>query len=115
MATKQNLRGNRKKQLFVAINYLQRNRRYMSYDECLANGYPIGSGVVEGACRHLVKDRMELAGMRWRTDGAQAMLDLRSAFLNGDWEAFQQHRIKINNRKLYPERELIESKWNAAA
>ena len=115
MATKQNLRGNRKKQLFVAINYLQRNRRYMRYDECLANGYPIGSGVVEGACRHLVKDRMELTGMRWRTDGAQAMLDLRSVFLNGDWEAFQQHRIKINNRKLYPERELIESKWNAAA
>ena len=61
------------------------------------------------------KDRMELTGMRWRTDGAQAMLDLRSVFLNGDWEAFQQHRIKINNRKLYPERELIESKWSAAA
>jgi hypothetical protein len=41
---------------------------------------------------------MELTGMRWRTDGAQAMLDLRSVFLNGDWDAFQQHRIEENNR-----------------
>lgn len=55
--------------------------------------YPIGGGVVEGACRHLVKDRMELTGMRWQTDDAQAMLDLRSVFLNDDWEAFQQYRI----------------------
>jgi hypothetical protein len=115
MATKHRLRGSRKKQLFTAINYLQRNRRYMPYDECLAQGYPIGSGVVEGACRYLVKDRMELTGMRWRTDGAQAMLDLRSVFLNGDWDAFQQHRIEENNRKLYPYQEIIESRYNAAA
>jgi len=45
---------------------------YMKYDEYLAAGYPIGSGVVEGACRHLVKDRMEQTGMRWRIAGAQA-------------------------------------------
>ena len=115
MATKHNLRGNRKRQLSVAINYLQRNRGFMHYDEYLANGYPIGSGVVEGACRHFVKDRMELTGMRWRTDGAQAMLDLRSVFLNDDWEAFQQHRIETNSRKLYPYRELMDSKWNVAA
>jgi len=70
---------------------------------------------VEGACRHLVKDRMELTGMRWRTDGAQAMLDLRSVFLNGDGDAFQQHRIEENNRKLYPYQEIIESRYNAAA
>lgn len=115
MATKHRLRGSRKKQLFAAINYLQRNRRYMPYDECLAQGYPIGSGVVEGACRHLVKDRMELTGMRWRTDGAQAMLDLRSVFLNGDWDTFQQHRIEEEHHKLYPYKEIIESRYNAAA
>ena len=115
MATKHNLRGNRKKNLFVAINYLQRNRHSMHYDEYLVNGYPIGSGVVEGACRHFVKDRMELTGMRWRTDGAQAMLDLRSVFLNDDWEVFQEHRIEANSCKLYPNRELIESQWNTAA
>lgn len=115
MATKHNLRGARKRKLFVAINYLQRNRHSMGYDEYLSNGYPIGSGVVEGACRYFVKDRMELTGMRWRTDGAQAMLDLRSVFLNDDWEAFQQHRIEADSRKLYPNRELVESQWNTAA
>ena len=115
MATKHHLRGHRKKKLFVTINYLHRNRESMHYDDYLAKGYPIGSGVVEGACRHFVKDRMELTGMRWRTDGAQAMLDLRSVFLNDDWEAFQQHRIEANSRNLYPNRELIESKWNTAA
>lgn len=115
MATKHRLRRSRQKQLDAVITYLHRNRRHMHYDECLARGYPIGSGVVEGACRHLVKDRMELAGMRWRMEGAQAMLDLRSVFLNGDWDAFQEHRIDENNRKLYPYREIIESLYNVAA
>ena len=58
---------------------------------------------------------MELTGMRWRTDGAQAMLDLRSVFLNGDWEAFGQHHIESERRKLYPYQEIIESQWKTAA
>lgn len=115
MATKQKLGKARRDQLSAVIGYLHRNRRFMAYDEYLANGYPIGSGVAEGACRHLVKDRMELTGMRWRTAGAQAMLDLRSVFLNGDWEAFQKHRIESERRKLYPYREIIDSRWNTAA
>ena len=115
MGTKRKLSKARMKQLSEAVGYLYRNRRFMHYDEYLANGYPIGSGVVEGACRHLVKDRMELTGMRWRTVGAQAMLDLRSVFLNGDWDAFQQHRIEKDHRKLYPYKKIIESQWNAAA
>ena len=102
MATKQVLRGSRSKQLSAVIGYLQRNRQFMHYDEYLANGYPIGSGVAEGACRHLVKDRMELTGMRWRIDGAQAMLDLRAMYLNDEWEALQAHRIKRERRRLYP-------------
>ena len=56
----------------------------MKYDEYLAAGYPIGSGVVEGACRHLVKDRMEQTGMRWRIEGAQAILNLRAIYVNDD-------------------------------
>src|SRR5262249_39279715 len=63
--------------LHKTIGYYRRNRAYMRYDEYLARGWPIGTGVVEGACGHLVKDRMEQAGMRWTQDGAQAMLDLR--------------------------------------
>jgi hypothetical protein len=104
MATKQKLKGSRGRQLSAAIGYLERNRRFMRYDECLAAGYPIGSGVAEGACRHLVKDRMELTGMRWRVPGAQAMLDLRAVYVNGDWESFQAHRVQQERRRLYPYR-----------
>jgi len=104
MATKQKLKGSRGRQLSAVIGYLERNRSFMPYDECLAAGYPIGSGVAEGACRHLVKDRMELTGMRWRVPGAQAMLDLRAVYVNGDWDSFQEHRVEQEHRRLYPYR-----------
>lgn len=104
MATKRRLSASRRRQLTQVIGYLESNRRLMRYDEYLAAGYPIGSGVAEGACRHLVKDRMELTGTRWRVPGAQAMLDLRAIYLNGDWDGFQQHRIKQERRRLYPYR-----------
>ena len=64
--------------------------------------------MIEGACRHLVKDRMERAGMHWTRGGAQAMLDLRSLHVNGDWDAYQQYRIGCETKKLYPWRELVE-------
>ena len=115
MNTKGNLSKRRREQLSKVIVYLENNRQFMKYDEYLAQGYPIGSGVVEGACRHLVKDRMEGTGMRWRVAGAQSMLDLRAVFLNDDWDVFQHYRIESNTRKLYPYRENIEPKWNKAA
>ncbi|HEV57707.1 MAG TPA: hypothetical protein ENN87_09490 [Phycisphaerales bacterium] len=86
------------------IGYLSNNRAYMRYDVCLSQGYPMGSGVVEGACRHVVKDRMEGTGMRWCVAGAQAMLDLRAIHCNGDWKAFQQYRITTETQRLYPYR-----------
>jgi len=70
------------------ITYLQNNRDYLHYQDYLAKGYPIGTGVIEGACRHLVKDRFERAGMHWSQAGAQVMLDLRAVYLNGDWDDF---------------------------
>ena len=115
MATKQKLKGSKSKQLSAVIGYLERNRRFMRYDEYLAAGFPIGSGVAEGACRHLVKDRMELTGMRWRIPGAQAMLDLRAVYINGDWETFQQHRVKQERRRFYPYRSLVQRKRRKAA
>lgn len=115
MATKNQLRGAKKKQLERVITYLENNQKYMQYDYYLACGYPIGSGVVEGACRHLVKDRMEGTGMRWQTNGAQSMLDLRAIFLNGDWKDFQEHRIEQNVINLYPYREMIQERWSMAA
>jgi hypothetical protein len=115
MLKKQKLRGSRKRRLERVIGYLENNRDLMRYDEYLEKGYPIGSGVVEGACRHLVKDRMELTGMRWRVSGAQSMLDLRAAYLNDDWDAFQEHRINENHERLYPNREAILSQCQKAA
>jgi len=61
----------------------------------------------DAACRHLVKDRMERAGMRWTIDGAQAMLDLRSTYINDGWQAFQRHRIHTETQRLYPQRRFL--------
>ena len=85
----------------AAITYFQNNSDHMHYDQYLAAGYPIGSGVAEGACRHLVKDRMELTGMRWERPGAQAMLHLRAVYLNGDWNNFVKFRIQTEQSRLY--------------
>lgn len=87
--------------LAKVITYLTNNRDYMKYDEYLRAGYPIGSGVVEGACRHAVKDRMEGSGMRWEAAGAQAVLHLRTIYLNGDWQTFMNHRIETEQTAQY--------------
>jgi hypothetical protein len=90
-----------RRNLEKVITYLDNNRAYMKYDEYLAAGYPIGSGVVEGACRHVIKDRMERSGMRWEAEGAQAVLNLRTIYINGDWQKFIQHRIESEQATLY--------------
>jgi len=95
------LKGSRKKTVRDAAEYFERNRARMKYDEYLAAGYPIGSGVVEGACRHLVKDRMERTGMRWVPSGAQAMLDLRGTYLNGEWNDFWEYHVEQEDQRLY--------------
>lgn len=107
MGTKHSLKNSKRKQLAKVITYLENNRPYMRYDVCLAQGYPIGSGVVEGACRHVVKDRMEGTGMHWCIAGAQSMLHLRAIYLNGDWDAFQRYRSKTATRQLYPYRPFV--------
>src|SRR4051812_16994592 len=99
--TKRKLTGSRRKTMREVIGYFDGNRSRMRYDEYLAAGYPIGSGVIEGACRHLVKDRLERSGMRWHPDGAQAMLDLRATYLNGEWEAFWSYHVEQEDNRLY--------------
>src|SRR3954453_23867308 len=81
--------------------YFDGNRSRMRYDEYLAAGYPIGRGVIEGACRHLVKGRLERAGMRWLPERAQAMLDLRATYLNGEWDAFWSYHVEQEDDRLY--------------
>ena len=115
MGYKQRLKGAKLKQLHTALKYLENNRQYMHYDQYLAAGYPIASGVAEGACRHVVKDRMELTGMRWCTDSAQAMLDVRAMYLGDDWMEFNEYRISEETERLYPYRNAITQSWRAAA
>ena len=110
MAKKRNLKKNPLGKLEEHLGYFENNRDRMKYDEYLEQGYPIGSGVVEGACRNLVKDRMERTGMRWCVDGAQAILDLRAVYLNDDWNQFHKYLIRREQKRIYPHRRrLIQS------
>lgn len=102
MMQKHHLSASQRRALQTVIGYFENNRNHMRYDEYLAAGYPIGSGVAEGACRHLVKDRMEQTGMRWTLEGAQALLSLRAIYLNGDWQDFITHRIEQEQTACYP-------------
>jgi PAS domain-containing protein len=101
MATKRRLQSAKLQKLETICKYLQKNLSRMRYDKYLAAGYPIASGVIEGACRYVVKDRMERAGMRWTIPGAQAMLDLRTTYVNGQWERFHNYRIAREKQRLY--------------
>ena len=69
------------------IGYFQNNRRRMRYDQFRQAGYFIGSGVTESGCKHLVGQRLKQAGMRWAVEGAQSMLQIRAAYLNGRWDS----------------------------
>jgi hypothetical protein len=116
MGTRRHLGATKRKRLETICGYFQKNASRMHYEEYLAKGYPIASGVIEGACRHSVKDRMERAGMHWTLLGAQAMLYVRSEYLNGDWTGFHKYRIQGETERLYPRRErLDEIPWPVAA
>lgn len=82
-------------------NYFERNLPYMAYDLYLANGWPIASGVIEGACRHFVKDRLELSGMRWLQTGAESLLRLRAIAENGDWDEYYLFHRQQRHLRLY--------------
>ncbi len=68
----------------------------------IEHGFPIASGVIEGACRCVVKDRMERSGMRWVMSGARAMLGMRCIYLSDLWEEFIKFRIQRKSQRLYP-------------
>jgi hypothetical protein len=100
--TKRGLSGAKRKTLEGVADYLYRNRTRMHYDEYLANGWPIASGPVEGACKHLIKDRMERSGMRWTEQMAEAVVQLRAVYLSGDFDQYWQFHIDEDQKRLYP-------------
>jgi hypothetical protein len=91
--------------------WYEHNRQPMRYGEYLVAGYPIGSGVAEGACRHLAKNRREGTGIRWTVEGARAMPGLRAIHLNGDWDALIKHHIETEQTTLYAK---LAAKRNAS-
>lgn len=102
MVTKRKLRGEKRKTLLGTAGYYSRNRSRMRYDKYLAKGLPIASGSVEGACKNLIKDRMERSGMRWTPTMAEAMVKMRALYLSGDFEEYWDYHVDQEQRRLYP-------------
>ena len=76
----------------------------MKYDQYLSHGYPTGSGVVESACSHVVKNRMETSGARWGIGGAESILQLRSISKSNDWDEYWNFfKTNIKNNKILPD------------
>jgi hypothetical protein len=105
--------ASQREKLTKTANYFERNLPYMDYPTYLAKGWPIASGVIEGACRHFVKDRFELSGMRWIQKGAENLLHLRAVAENDDWDAYHNFRKRQRHTRLYdipfPDQGALES------
>jgi hypothetical protein len=115
MASRRGFTGKPREKIDKICNYFEKNHHRMRYDQYLAAGYPIASGVIEGACRHVVKDRMERTGMNWIIEGAQPMLDLRCVFLSGQWDEFMESYITTQIKNTHPYRNMIDSlPWQIA-
>ena len=100
--TKRRLCGAQRKTLCGVADYLYRNRARMRYNEYLSHGWPIASGPVEGACKNLIKDRMERSGMRWTEEMAEAIVQLRAIYLSGDLDRYWPFHIEKDQQRIHP-------------
>ena len=87
---------------------LIKNKKRLAYDTALADGLPIASGVIEGACRHLINDRLDITGARWSLAGAEAMLKLRSLKSSGDFDEYWSFHKKQSKLRLYTNFNLMD-------
>lgn len=88
----------------ACARYLVNKATYLDYPTALASGWPIATGVIEGACRHLVKDRMDITGARWSTEGAEAVLKLRAVRTNGDLDQYWDYHIEREHARVHASR-----------
>lgn len=109
MATRRKLKGKVLSEITTVCGYFENNADRMKYQEYLSGGYPIATGVIEGACRHLVKDRMERSGMRWSINGAQPMLHIRAIHQSQNRSHFYTTRIESELKSLYPHKSLVKN------
>lgn len=103
-ATRRGLSKTARKPVDTCANYLLKYRTYLRYDHFLARGMPIASGVIEGACRHLLKDRMDLTGARWSLNGAEAVLRLRALRSSGDFDEYWRFHEAQEHRRNHADR-----------
>jgi hypothetical protein len=104
-ATLRGLSKSAREEVDRTSRYLLKNRVRLNYGKALELGAPIGTGVVEGACRHLVRERMECSGARWSLAGAEAVLKLRALRMSGDWDEYAAYHWRQEYRRNYPEYE----------
>ena len=117
-ATKRRLTAGQREPVDKCANYLLKHQSYLAYDQYLGAGLPIGSGVIEGACRHLVKDRLGITGARWRLRGAEAVLRLRALRSSGDfdeyWTFHEAQELDRTHRQRYADGKLPPLRSQAA-
>lgn len=100
-ATRLELSKNARLNADECASYLLRKRPYLDYATALERGWPIATGVIEGACRHLIKDRMDLTGARWGLEGAEAVLKLRALLSNGDFDEYWDSHLIQEARRVH--------------
>jgi hypothetical protein len=86
----------------ACVRYLTSKDEYLRYDQALTAGWPIATGVIEGACRHLIGDRLDITGARWGLDGAEVILTLRALISNGDFDQYWRYHLTQEHQRLYP-------------
>jgi hypothetical protein len=100
-AIRSGLRFDQRKAAATCAGYLTNKRPYLGYVHALQQGWPIATGVIEGACRHLVKERMDITGARWSLDGAEAILRLRALITNGDFDAYWTYHLAQEQQRIH--------------
>jgi hypothetical protein len=100
-ATRNHLDPAKRKPADTAAAYLLNKKPYLDYPTALTRGWPIATGVIEGACRHLVKDRMDRTGARWGLSGAEAILKLRALHSNGDFDAYWAYHLTQQQQRVH--------------
>jgi hypothetical protein len=105
-ATAARLSPSKRRKADLCAAYLANKAPYLNYPTALAAGWPIATGVIEGACRHLVKDRMDITGARWGLDGAEAVLELRALRTNRDFDTYWHFHLRQERHRLHENRYL---------
>ncbi len=100
------LEQTKRKNADVCAEYLLAKAPYLNYPKALSQGWPVGTGIIEAACRYLVQDRLEVTGARWGLNGAEAVLKLRALRKNGDWERYWRFHLAQERRRVHESRYL---------